>query len=134
MKRMTCGLFLLVMAAIWFTGAAALAQDDSHPLVGTWAHSIDTPEGAYVGSITIQMTNDVLSGTIGFDSPSVTPAPLEDIAFDGADLAFTFGTDYGVAEVKVTLDGDSFSGAVDVPGAEAYGLSMKGDRKAAGER
>lgn len=133
MRRSRYLVILSVTAATLFLGFAtfATAADEPHPLAGTWEHAIDTSEGYYRGTITITVENEVLSGTIGFDSPPSDPTSLNDITFDGAELIFRFDTQqYGMARVKVAVDGDSFKGTVDVPDADAYGLFISGTRDA----
>jgi hypothetical protein len=119
--------------ALCVSPAVASAQhgDEAHPAVGVWAHSVDTDQGPFKGDLTIAVEADALSGTITFVDFG-SSEPLDEVAFEDGALTFSFATEFGTADVKVTLDGDAFSGSLDLPGADAYGLYMTGERKAAG--
>lgn len=96
-----------------------------HPMTGTWAYSLDTPQGVYTGVMAFTMVNDMLTGTITSDDMPDQPAPLEDLMYDEETSKLTFkfdGGEFGTLSVNTTfaegkLDGLMTIGAygVDVP-------------------
>jgi hypothetical protein len=129
----------------WFVAATILALcaspalvsaqdgDEVHPVAGVWSHSLDTDQGPFTGDLTIEIEGEALSGTITFVDFGSSES-LDEVTFEDGELSFSFGTEFGTAEVALTLEDDEFSGSLDLPGADAYGLYMSAKRKAGSEQ
>ncbi|MBU23976.1 MAG: hypothetical protein CL476_12860 [Acidobacteria bacterium] len=98
-----------------------------------WAHSLDTDQGVMGGDLTIEVEGEALSGSITVVERGLSES-LDDVTFDAGELTFAFDTEFGVAEVAMTLEDGAFSGSLDLPGADAYGLYMSAKRKAGSEQ
>lgn len=120
------GLSVFVIASCASTKKAA-----EHPLSGMWEYAVDTPEGVYNGMITIAELDGNLMGTLTSDALEGT-VELNNIMFEENKLAFTFnGGQFGMLDLNVTVNGDSFDGAISVPGVGD--LPVNGSKKMAAD-
>ncbi len=96
---------------------AATGEGAANP-VGTWSYTVETPQGAVGGTITLAGNPGNLSGTITNDaSPADEPATLDELNFDGKTLSFSFDAgQFGRISVTATITGDELEGSLDVPG------------------
>jgi len=108
--------FTLLLSVLLFAGCASTKKAAEHPLSGMWDYAVDTPEGVYNGVISITEAEGSLVGSITSDALSGT-MDLTDLAFADNKLSFKFDSgQYGVLDLNVTVDGNSFNGAISVPG------------------
>ena len=108
--------FTLLLSVLLLAGCASTKKAAEHPLSGMWDYAVDTPEGVYNGVISITEAEGSLVGSITSDALSGT-MDLTDLIFADNKLSFKFDSgQYGVLDLNVTVDGDSFNGAISVPG------------------
>ena len=119
----------MLLSLCIIAGCASTKKAAEHPLSGMWDYAVDTPEGVYNGVISITESEGSLMGSITSDALSGS-MELNDIEFMDNALSFKFdsGT-YGMLDLNVTVDGDSFNGALSVPGIGEMPIS--GTRKVA---
>lgn len=100
------------------------------PVAGTWRFSVDTPEGAYTGLLTLEGPAARLGGSI--TSPVLSsPGALRSVALDGQTVTFHVETaEFGRLEASLRFDGDAFEGTLTVPGTGP--LPIKGTRETPG--
>lgn len=122
---------LLLVGALMLGGCSVFKKAAKpHPMVGGWAHTIDTPDGTFTGVLAFTEVDRVLGGTISFEQ-GIPTATLQDIVFEEPELSFKFDTEqYGTVLVSVTVDEDRFSGTLDVPESEAFDIPIRGERQA----
>ena len=90
-----------------------------HPLAGNWDYVVETPDGNYEGTFTFTDGEEGLTGSIIGDGFSEA-LPLAGITFEESMLECEFSTpDFGRMQVSVQVDGDSFSGNLNVV---SYGM------------
>ena len=100
---------------------------DVSAVLGTWSYTLETPQGEFSGTITLEGDQSGLEGTFG--GPEGEEQALESISFDGTTLSFTVPSDQGSPlSVSVTVDGDTFEGSATVRGQS---LSISGERTSA---
>ena len=103
---------------------ANTVANSSHPLVGAWDYTLDTPQGVFNGILSIMETGDGLSGTIAQADQPDLKAPVEELMFDkeNSRASFTFDSgEYGIMKVKLKLDGDALDGQMTVT---SYGVDV----------
>ncbi|MBX2820699.1 MAG: hypothetical protein KTR29_13490 [Rhodothermaceae bacterium] len=119
--------FTLLLSVLLLAGCASTKKAAEHPLSGMWDYAVDTPEGVYNGVISITEAEGSLVGSITSDALSGT-MDLTDLAFADNKLSFKFDSgQYGVLDLNVTVDGNSFNGAISVPGVGE--MPVSGSRK-----
>ena len=105
-------------------------QEEMHPLVGEWNHSLDTPDGAMTGTLAFEMAGDSLVGTIGTDMGGEA-WPLMDLTFDAETAKATASFDsgaYGVMELSITVESeDMITGFITVLDYN-FDLPLQGSR------
>ena len=116
---------LLILALTLTAGCAGSrkAAKEAHPLVGTWAYTIDTPQGIYKGFLLFTEVDDMLQGAITGEVQEDGGVPLEKITFEENTLTCDYeNPEYGRMTLKVALEGDNLGGnmtvhafSVDVP-------------------
>lgn len=124
--------FWSLAAVALILGGCAGSGQMAHPLVGDWDYAVEAPDGTYEGTITFADGEEGLTGSIIGDGFSES-LPLGGITFEESMLDFEFSTpDFGRMRVNVQVEGDSFSGDLDVT---AYGMEapITGMRAAADE-
>ena len=112
----TITLYSILLSVLLVAGCASTKKAAEHPLSGMWEYAVDTPEGVYNGVITIAEANGALMGSITSDALSGA-MDLSNLVFAENKLSFKFDSgQYGVLDLNVTVDGDSFAGAISMPG------------------
>lgn len=110
--------FSLAAVVLILSGCAGSGQAP-HPLSGNWDYLVETPDGNYEGTFTFTDGEEGLMGSIIGDGFSES-LPLAGITFEESMLDFEFQTpDFGRMQVSVQVDGDSFSGNLNVV---SYGM------------
>ncbi len=90
---------------------------------GAWAYEVESPQGTVTGTITITGGEGALAGTISSEALGGSIA-LTDVSLSGNALSFAFtAPQFGALSATVTIDGDSFSGTLTVPGAGAVPIT-----------
>jgi len=103
---------------------------DVSAVVGTWSYTLETPQGEFSGTITLEGDPSGLEGT--FTGPEGEEQALESISFDGTTLSFTVPSDQGSPlSVSVTVEDGTFEGSASVQGRS---LSISGERTSAPSR
>lgn len=93
------------------------AEGAANP-AGTWSYTVETPQGAISGTLTITGTPGNLSGTI--TGAGQDEARLENLELDGAQLSFAFDAgEFGRVTADVTLDGDDLDGTLTTSDGES---------------
>lgn len=94
---------------------------------GEWSYEVHADDGTYEGVLAFTATEEGLTGTITGDGmEGVTE--LMDVAYDDAQLSFEFeSNEYGLLVADVRLDGDTFSGDLNVTSYGAV-VPMNGAR------
>lgn len=125
-------LLTLFLSVLVIAGCASTKKAAEHPLAGMWEYSVDTPEGVYEGLITLAEMDGNLMGTLTSDALDGT-VELNNIMFDENNkLAFKFdGGQFGMLDLNVTVNGDTFDGAITVPGVGD--LPVNGSKKMAAD-
>ena len=114
MKKHT--LTLLAVTLFMFAGCASSKKAAEHPLSGMWDYSVDTPEGVYEGTINVAENEGELMGFITSEALS-GQMDLSNINFMDNTLSFSFDSgQYGMINLKVTVDGDAFNGFLAISG------------------
>ena len=118
LRILTLAAFLTFLAGCAGTREAATPPN---PIVGTWAYSVDTPQGIYRGDLVIQETDAGLTGVIkASNQPGETA--LRDLAFDGRTVTFVFNNpEAGLVRANIDLADDALEGLLIAP---AYSLEM----------
>ncbi|MEZ4699451.1 MAG: hypothetical protein R2834_03895 [Rhodothermales bacterium] len=128
MKRLFSGLLILALVAAAGCAGSKNAAKQPHPLAGDWSYQIDSPEGAYTGSIMVsENTGGGIDGTLTSD---VIPGEMTmtNLMFDQNRFTFRFDSgQYGIVGVNVLVTGDAFNGMVNVDGVGE--MPIRGQRK-----
>jgi len=96
---------------------------------GDWDWKIDSPDGVFTGTFTIEGEAEALSGYMMSAEGGDEKLPLEDVMLDGDQLSFSFtNPDYGKMTVKGTVDGDDFNAILNVANF-GVDLPMESSRK-----
>ena len=129
MRFTTSATLFFVVALLAGCAGTRQAADPADALVGTWAYTVETPEGDYSGQLTFEKIAGDLTGTVTSEALS-NPADLEDIAFDGTQLTFQVYTpQYGRVSADITVSDDDMSGAMSIPGTGGP-MPLRGSRVA----
>ncbi len=111
-------LWSLAAVVLILSGCAGSGQM-AHPLVGEWSYAIETPDATYEGTLAFTDGEEGLMGSVIGDGFSEA-LPLAGITFEESMLECEFSTpDFGTMIISVQVDGDSFSGNLDVT---SYGM------------
>lgn len=107
--------------------SVAAADTAAVRLAGTWTYLIDTPNGAFRGSLAFAEAADgALSGTATGDGEQGS-APLHDLQRAGRLVTFRMEhPQYGPILYRLTFAGDTFEGTANAMG---YDVPMTGARK-----
>ena len=96
-------------------------------LEGKWTYTIDIPDDPHNGFFEFTKDGDVLTGVITSDEITSGNNELEDIVIDKGSVSFIFDFDAGGSmislEFDLTVDGESYSGTVTIPGAGTFDIS-----------
>ncbi len=99
-------------------------------IAGEWKYSIDVPGMTPTGSIIVTKVDDKYKLSITSDMTQGDAVETSDVTLDGNDLSFSWNINAGGMNASlsadVTVDGDSFSGTVDV--GEFGSFPIKGSR------
>ena len=108
----------LAPVVLILSGCAGSGQV-AHPLAGEWNYAVETIAATYEGTLTFTEGEEGLMGSIIV--PAFSEAlPLAGITFAESMLDFEFSNpDFGRMQVSVQVDGDSFSGNLNVT---SYGM------------
>jgi len=119
-------LSLLIIAFLGFSANAVYAQQEVTPVdpVGTWIYSVETPEGALSGEMSIEKVDGVLEVTI--ESDVYGRMELEDIDYEKNILVATTQLEGGTIEFEWKFDGDYLEGYVYTPDGD---IPMEAERK-----
>ena len=86
----------------------SLASADATPFLGTWAVTLQTPQGAFEQTITLKDTNGKVLGDISSNMQAGSQ-PIDDISKSGNDLVLKYQGDFQgtafAAAITMTLDG-----------------------------
>ena len=108
------------------TAAPPAAAAAAVRVAGTWTYLIDTPNGAFRGTMTFAEADRVLTGTVSGDGEG-GPAPLLDVQRLGRLVTFRFEhPQYGPILYRLTVAGDTFEGTATAMG---YDVPVTGARK-----
>jgi outer membrane receptor protein involved in Fe transport len=95
---------------------------------GTWAYSIESPQGANGGTVKIVKEGDAYSGTI-INSRMQKETPLKDVKMNGNELSFSYEASFGpntnTVTVKGVITGDAFAGAMTVGQFGSFPMTAK---------
>ncbi len=93
------------------TDATPAAAGGNDPAVGTWAYSLETPQGSQGGDMVITKENGLYKGVLTSDDGS-PDTDMNNLSFRDGTLAFDFDIDAGGQSVQVvvtgTIDGNSY--------------------------
>jgi len=97
-----------VAVAPVLVSAQAVSPADAAPFLGTWAITLQTPQGALEQTVTLKTTNGKVLGDI--TSPLQQGSqPIDEITKSGNDLVLKFQGDFQgtafAAAITMTLDG-----------------------------
>ena len=96
---------------------------------GTWDWSVDSPDGTFTGTVTVEGPADALTGYMTSDEGGDQKLPLSEVKLEGDILMFSFDNpDYGSMMVKGTIDGDKIDSMLNVVNM-GVDLPMKMTRK-----
>jgi hypothetical protein len=102
---------------------------DVSAVVGTWAYTLETPQGDLEGTITIEGDQSGLEGT--FTGPRGEGEDLQNISFDGTTLSFSVSSPQGTISISVTVEGDTFEGTAS---GDFGSFPITGERTSSPER
>jgi hypothetical protein len=101
---------------------------DVSAVVGTWSYTLETPQGDFSGTLTLEGDQSGLSGT--FVGPQGESQDLSSVSFDGSTLSVTVSTPQGTLSLTVTVEGETFEGTASL-GDQAF--SVTGERTSSPE-
>ena len=113
--------------------AAAVPAIKSDPTAvveaaGTWAYTIESPQGANSGTVKITKEGDAYTGTI-INSRMQKETPLKKIQVNGNELSFSYEASFGPntneVTVKGVITGDAFAGAMTVGQFGSFPMTAK---------
>lgn len=95
---------------------------------GTWAYSIESPQGANGGTLKITKEGDSYAGTI-INSRMQKETPIKDVQVNGNELSFNYETSFGpntnTITVKGVITGDEFAGVMTVGQFGSFPMKAK---------
>ncbi len=95
---------------------------------GTWAYTIESPQGANGGILKITKEGETYSGTI-INSRMQKEAPIKDIQVNGNELSFNYETSFGpntnTITVKGVITGEEFAGVMTVGQFGSFPMKAK---------
>jgi hypothetical protein len=104
--------FVTIVFALLLTSLSALAAD----VAGTWAVTVDSPNGPLDVTLTLKQDGDKLTGSV---NSQMGDAPITGTVKDN-DLTFTMNMDANGASMvivyKAKVDGDKMTGSLDFAG------------------
>jgi hypothetical protein len=104
--------FVTIVFALLLTSLSALAAN----VAGTWAVTVDSPNGPLDVTLTLKQDGDKLTGTV---NSQMGDAPITGTVKDN-DLTFTMNMDANGASMvivyKAKVDGDKMTGSLDFAG------------------
>jgi hypothetical protein len=81
---------------------------DASAVVGTWAYTINAPQGTRTGTLTLNADASGLDGTL---EPNTGPSrALESVSFEGTTLSFVVDVPDGPLSISVTVTRNTFGG------------------------
>ena len=101
---------------------------DVSAVVGTWSYTLETPQGEFSGTLTLEGDQSGLSGT--FVGPQGDSQDISSVSFDGSTLSITVSTPRGSLSLTVTVEGETFEGTASL-GGQSFPVS--GERTSAPE-
>ena len=124
MKTVYTGRLLALTLVVLFAGCASSKKaTETHPWVGAWEISIDTPIGVQSGEITVIEEDGQLKALMDGESGAMD---VSNIAYDENTMNFSIDTgEYGIMDVNLMVEGDALSGKL---------LSEYGDMPITGKR
>jgi outer membrane receptor protein involved in Fe transport len=95
---------------------------------GTWAYTIESPQGANGGTVKITKEGEAYTGTI-INSRMQKETPLKNIQVNGNELSFSYEASFGPntneVTVKGVITGDAFAGAMTVGQFGSFPMTAK---------
>lgn len=128
MKTVYAGRLLALTLVVLLAGCASSKKAaETHPWVGAWEISIDTPIGVQSGEITVIEEDGQLKALMDGESGAMD---VSNIAFEDNAMNFSIDTgEYGIMDVNLMVEGDALSGTL----LSEYGdMPITGKRKSAG--
>ena len=116
MKRILNASLVLVLAAGLFAGCASTKKAAQHPLAGMWDYTVETPDGAYEGVVTIAEVEGNLVGSISNDA---LPGKMDltGLMFEDNQVMFSFDSgEYGVLSFTADVMEDKLNGNIMIDG------------------
>ena len=116
MKRILSTTLVLFLAAGLFTGCASTKKATQHPLAGMWDYTVETPDGAYQGVVTIAEEDGNLVGSISNDAlPG--KMDLSGLMFENNKVSFNFDSgEYGVLRFSANVMENKLNGNIAIDG------------------
>jgi len=105
---------LLLVMVFALAGVAGMANNDAwmnDKLVGSWAYSVETPDGVYEGKLIFEKSDEGYTGKL--QSYSGT-ASMKNLKVEGDNVSFSAEAEGFYVTIKGKIDGDSFTGEVTV--------------------
>ena len=117
----------LVLPLFLLAGCSLLRPGEKIPaVVGAWEYTVkDTPQGDAPGSLTVTYLDGVYTGELVVDV-LLQRVPITDVSFEENVFTFTAVLDINGQESRTvttaTIDGDTMTGEIDVPGFGTFPL------------
>ena len=107
---------IYILFVLTLTSCSGSKKAMQHPLSGIWDYQIETPEGFYAGILSVNEIDGALQGIIQGDGLE-SEVDLSNLEFAENTLTFSFDSgSFGVIDLKVNVEGDSFGGFITVAG------------------
>ena len=95
-------------------------------ILGKWSYEVETPMGTFDGTITISGKDDLKVVITGSDDPD-NPMEGREVTADEPTLSYVMDIDMGATSIpattEMTIDGDSFSGTVNMEGMGSMAIT-----------
>jgi hypothetical protein len=92
---------------------------------GVYEATVVTPEGDYAVTITLEGTNDALTGQVSSQA-FTAPAATDEVRLEGDQLTVVFtAPQFGRLTMTGTLRADSYEGTVEVPQLGSFPFSAE---------
>jgi autotransporter translocation and assembly factor TamB len=121
-------LFLLVLGvalAVAPVAAQEAAKSKAVDITGSWAMTVETPQGTMVITANFKQDGELLTGT---HISEMGEAPLKGTV-KGADVEYTLTLDMGGQQMsivhKAKVDGDTMRGSADIEGMGTIAFTAK---------